>query len=251
MEESVIFEIFDGLPRQGPGLDECTEKAFSLIPALKPGTRIVDIGCGAGMQTRHLARICDKCHITAVDIYEPYLEQLIEKAREEGIAERISAVCASMEDLPFEDKEFDVIWSEGAIFIMGFEKGLQYWKRFLKDEGFMALSDAAWFTDTPCAELFQFWQECYPAMKTIPQNEKIIEAAGYRVIDRFRLPACAWWDYFYAHLEKRLDEVEEKFKGNEDGESTIAFTRKEIEIFRKYQDEYGYVFFVLQKKTQE
>ncbi|MCC7576447.1 MAG: methyltransferase domain-containing protein [Methanomethylovorans sp.] len=246
MSGSAIFEIFNGLPRQGPGSNECTEKAFRSIPSI-PGARILDIGCGVGMQTLHIAKICGNCHITATDIYQPYLDDLMQKAAAMGLAERISTVCASMDDLPFEDGVFDVIWSEGAIFVMGFEKGLAYWQRLLKDGGFMALSEAAWFTDKPSAEVLQFWQECYPAIKTIPENEKIIEAAGYKIIDKFRLPASAWWDDFYVHFEKRLDEIEGKFKDDTEAKSIIAFSRKEIEIFQKYKDEYGYVFFVLQK----
>lgn len=190
LDESAIFEIFYSLPRQGPGSNECTEKAFKSIPSI-PDARILDIGCGVGMQTRHIAKIGGNCHITATDIYQPYLDNLIQKAAAMGLADRISTVCTSMEDLPFEDGKFDIIWSEGAIFVMGFEKGLAYWQRFLKDRGFMALTEAAWFTDKPSSEVLQFWQECYPAIKTIPENEKIIEASGYKIIDRFRLPASA------------------------------------------------------------
>lgn len=247
MDEKAIFEIFDGLPRQGPGSNECTEKAFDLLQPLPSGTRILDIGCGVGMQTLHLASICEDCHITATDIYQPYLDKLLKKAAEKGLSGRISTLSASMDDLPFEDGEFDAIWCEGAIFVIGFEKGLKYWKRFLKEGGFMALTEAAWFTDTPSEEALQFWQECYPAIKSIPETEKIIEEAGYTMIDRFRLPASAWWDDYYVHFEKRLDSVEAKFKGNADAESVIEFSRKEIEVFREHSDEYGYVFFIMQK----
>lgn len=247
MVESAIFEIFDGLPRQGPGSNKCTEKAFSMLPSLPVDIKILDIGCGAGMQTIHLARICDNCHITAVDVYQPYLESLMEKAAFEGVADRISTVCASMDDLTFENNEFDIIWCEGAIFVMGFEKGLDYWKHFLKEGGFMALTEAAWFTDSPSEEVFKFWSEYYPDITTIPQNEDRIEAAGYSIINRFKLPASVWWDEFYIPLKKRLDSIEDKFKDNAEAESIIEFSRKEMELFKQYSNEYGYVFFVLQK----
>jgi ubiquinone/menaquinone biosynthesis C-methylase UbiE len=247
MDESAIFEIFDGLPRQGPGSNKCTEKAFNLLQPLPSGASILDIGCGVGMQTLHLASICENCHITATDIYQPYLDKLLEKAAEKGFSGRISTLCASMDDLPLEDGEFDAIWCEGAIFVIGFEKGLNYWKRFLKEGGFLALTEAAWFTDTPSEEALQFWQECYPAMKSIPENEKVIKAAGYTIIGSFKLPASAWWDDYYVSLETRLDSIEGKFRGYKDAESVIDFSRKEIEIFRKYSDEYGYVFFIMQK----
>jgi len=248
MDESAIFEIFEGLPRQGPGSNECTEKAFGLIAPQPSGSKILDIGCGVGMQTLHLASICNNCHITAIDIYQPYLDKLMEHAVEKGFADRISTVCASMEELPFEEDEFDVIWAEGSIFIIGFEKGLSYWKRFLKKGGFLALTEAAWFTGTPSEEVFKFWQECYPAITSILEYEKMIEVAGYSIVGRFKLPASAWWDDYYVPMEKRLKDIEGKYRGNADGKSVIEFSRKEMEIFRKHSDEYGYVFFVLQKR---
>ncbi|WP_342304984.1 class I SAM-dependent methyltransferase [Methanolobus sp. ZRKC5] len=219
-----------------------------MLSPLPADVKILDIGCGAGMQTIHLAKICGNCHITAVDVYQPYLDSLMEKAVAEGVADRISTVCTSMEDLPFGANEFDIIWSEGAIFVMGFEKGLDYWKHFLKEGGFMALTEAAWFTESPSEEVFQFWNECYPDIATIPQNENRIEAAGYTIIDQFKVPASAWWDDYYVPLEKRLDSIEDKFKGNTEAESIIEFSRKEIELFRQYSNEYGYVFFVFQKE---
>lgn len=221
------------------------------LPSI-PDAKILDIGCGVGMQTNHLAEICDNCHITAVDIYQPYLEnELIQRAAKKVLADRISTVLASMDDLLFKDNEFDIICCEGAIFVMGFEKGLQYWKQFLKKERFLAFTEAVWFTDTPSDEVLQFRQACYPAIKTVFENETIIKNAGYTIIDSFRLPASTWWDDFYVHIQKRLDEIEEKFKGNTEAKSLIAFSRKKIEVFQKYQDECGYVFFILQKKAQE
>jgi ubiquinone/menaquinone biosynthesis C-methylase UbiE len=248
MSEPMIFEVFGGLPRQGPGNDESTEKAFKMIPSVPAGAGILDIGCGVGMQTIHLAGICDNCHITATDIYQPYLDRLMENAAGKGLADRISTVCASMDELPFEDGEFDIIWAEGSIFVMGFEKGLSYWKRFLKEGGYLALTESAWFTDSPSAEALQFWQECYPDIKSIPETEKVIEAAGYTIVERFRVPSAAWWDDYYTPFEKRLKALEDKYRGNAEAEGVIDFFKKEIALFREHSDEYGYVFFVLRKK---
>ncbi|MBN2109506.1 MAG: methyltransferase domain-containing protein [Methanosarcinaceae archaeon] len=250
MEGSFIFEIFDGLPRQGPGSNECTEKAFCMIPDLPPGARILDIGCGVGMQTIHLASICDSCQITATDIYQPYLDKLMEKSAEKGLDDKIFTVRASMDDLPFKEGEFDVIWCEGAIFVIGLEKGLDYWKSFLKEGGFMALTEATWFTDTLSEEALQLWQGSYPDIKTIHETEKLMEASGYRVISSFKLPASAWWDDYYDHFERMLSSAETKFKGNADAQMVIEFSRKEMEVFREHSDEYGYAFFVLQKNTK-
>jgi ubiquinone/menaquinone biosynthesis C-methylase UbiE len=250
MDESPIFKIFEGLPRQGPGSNESTGKAFRSIPSLPEGAKILDIGCGVGMQTIHLAEICDNCYITAVDVYQPYLDTLMENAKSKGVADRITTVCASMDDLPFETEEFDLIWTEGSIFVMGFEKGLEYWKQFLKSGGYIALTEAAWFVDNPAEEAVQFWKESYPDIKNVAGTEKVVEDSGYEIIAKFNLPASAWWDEYYVHMEKRLDGISEQFKGNTEAEMIIGFCRKEMDIFRKYPDEYGYVFLIFQKNAK-
>jgi ubiquinone/menaquinone biosynthesis C-methylase UbiE len=244
--ESTIFEIFDGLPRQGPGSNECTEKAFNMISSLPAGAKILDIGCGVGMQTIHLASICKDCHITATDVYQPYLEKLMENAAKEGVDGRISTVCASMDDLPFEAGEFDVIWAEGSIFILGFEKGISYWKQFLKNGGYMAVTENTWFTDTPSPAVVEFWQEIYPGIMNIPDTEKVIKAVGYDVIDHFKLPVSAWYE-FYDNLEKRVDEISDNYKGNAEAEMILEFNKREIKLFRELPDEYGYTFYIFQK----
>ncbi len=109
MDLSFLFTMHEGLPRQGPGSNECTRKAFSMLKDLPDRPEILDIGCGSGMQTIELARICPDCHITAVDIHQPYLDDLARKAAAAGVGDRITTVRASMDDLPFEDASFDVL----------------------------------------------------------------------------------------------------------------------------------------------
>ncbi|MBP1909210.1 class I SAM-dependent methyltransferase [Methanolobus bombayensis] len=248
--ESAIFEIFDGLPRQGPGSNECTEKAFNMLSSLPAGAKILDIGCGVGMQTIHLAKICKGCCVTATDIYQPFLDKLMENAAKEGVDDRISTVCASMDELPFEAEEFDVIWAEGSIFILGFEKGISYWNQFLKNGGYMAVTENTWFTDEPSPEVVEFWQEIYPGIMNILDTEKVITAVGYDVIDHFKLPVSVWYE-FYDCLEKRLDEISDNYKGNTEAEMILEFNRREIKLFRERPDEYGYAFYIFQKNANK
>lgn len=107
MDYSFLFKMFASLPRQGPGSNACTRKAFSVLTALPARAEIADIGCGVGMQTVELARICPECRITALDIYQPYLDALRQSAEDAGVSERMTTVRASMHDLPFPDASFD------------------------------------------------------------------------------------------------------------------------------------------------
>ncbi len=242
---SIFFDIHKDLPRQGPGSDASTRRAFEMIPDLPLSPRILDIGCGPGMQTLELARISGG-HITATDIHQPFLDQLAESVRAEGLSDRIEIINASMFDLPFEDESFDLIWCEGAIFFIGVPEGLKQWKRLLKPGGFLAFTESAWIRPDPPKEVRDFWQ-IYPALTDIAGNLEIIRDAGYESIGHFVLPASDWWDHYYVLVEKRMPEMRAKYAGDASAQPTLDFTDLEIDIHRKYSDWYSYVFFVLRK----
>ncbi len=107
-------------------------KALNLIGVDKNyKLKIADIGCGSGAHTIVLAQNTNG-QITAVDLFPEFLGKLDNKAKELGLHNRIKILEKSMEDLPFDNEEFDIIWSEGAIYNMGFETGLKEWKNYLK-----------------------------------------------------------------------------------------------------------------------
>jgi ubiquinone/menaquinone biosynthesis C-methylase UbiE len=248
MDISFIFTMHEGLPRQGPGSNECTGKAFSMLDDLPDRPEILDIGCGSGMQTIEVARLCRDCCITAVDIHQPYLDDLARKAASAGVGDRITTVQASMDDLPFEDATFDVLWAEGSIFVMGFEEGLKSWKRLLRPGGYLCFTEGVWFTDQPSPEAAAFWNECYPAIKTAPENAAIAERAGYEVVATFPLPGSTWWDDYYTPLIERLPNLRKAAAGDPDAEALVTFSEREIEIHRKHGSEYGYEFFILRRR---
>ena len=252
MDEHVLLicTLFEGLPRQGPGSDACTRKMFRMLPALPENPEILDIGCGSGMQTLELARLCNTCRITAVDVYPPFLAALRENAEREGLNRRIRTISASMDDLPFDDEMFDLIWAEGSIFIMGPENALPSWNRYLRPGGFLAFTDAVWLTDTPSPEVAAFWERVNPDIRTAAEMRSVAEKAGYSVLADFVLPASVWWDQYYIPLEARLEGLYKRYHGNPEAIGMIDMIGEEIALFREHPDEYGYVFFLLQKGSE-
>ncbi|MFN2340879.1 MAG: class I SAM-dependent methyltransferase, partial [Halanaerobium sp.] len=105
--------------RQGPGSTEDTLKALSFMDLNQDkNLKIADIGCGSGGQTIILAQNVD-AEITAVDLFPKFLEKLEARAKELSLDNKIKTLKKSMDELSFASQKFDIIWSEGAIYIMG------------------------------------------------------------------------------------------------------------------------------------
>ena len=127
-EIELIIDLHKNSERQGPGSEEETLKALEFIKLPKQKhLKIADIGCGSGGQTITLARNING-QITAVDLFPEFLDELKEKSEKLGLKENIMALEKSMDDLPFKNEEFDIIWSEGAIYNIGFENGIKKWR---------------------------------------------------------------------------------------------------------------------------
>src|SRR5438093_9020350 len=70
------------------------------------GKRCLDVGCGGGLLAEEFAKL--GCTVTGVDPSEPSLETARAHAEQEGL--EIEYVAAPGEDLPFDDKRFDVVY---------------------------------------------------------------------------------------------------------------------------------------------
>jgi SAM-dependent methyltransferase len=156
-----------------------------------------------------------------------------------------------MNCLDFEVKSFDAIWCEGAIFAVGFERGLREWRRFLVDGGYFAVSELCWIDPNPPLEVRDYMAEVYPEAKTVKENLQIIKEASYLVKDYFVLPESSWWENYYLPILAKLPLLKKKYQNNSEALATIAEEEKEIEMFRRYSKHYGYVFFALQTKQEQ
>lgn len=239
----VFWEVQRGLPRQGPGNDESTLRALALCRGVPPRPSVLDIGCGPGMQTLALARALTG-PITAVDLHPEYLVQLEEAACNGGVADRVTTIVADMRALPFAGASFDLVWSEGAAYIMGFAHALAEWRRLLRPGGCLAVSELVWLTPDPPAEVAAFFGQEYPAMTDIETNLGLIEAAGYEVLGHLTLPEAAWWDAYYAPLVAKLPALRDRYRGDPEALAVVEGTAREVEMRRRYPDAYGYELFV-------
>lgn len=242
-----FFEIHQDLPREGPGDNISTRKALAMIQSYLPEHPVVlDVGCGPGVQTRELARVTGGM-VIAVDTHQPFLDRLQTQVEQEGLAKQITTINKSMKTLDFSDASFDVIWSEGAIYIMGFKEGLAAWKRLLKPGGCVAVTEASWLQPDPPEEIFQFWHTAYPGMRSVSENLQTIEALGYRILGHFSLPESCWLEDYYAPLLERVAMLKEKYQDDAEKQTMLDEELLEVDLYRKYSYWYGYEFYVMQK----
>jgi ubiquinone/menaquinone biosynthesis C-methylase UbiE len=245
MNWEIFFDIHKNLPREGSGRDEYTQKAYEIIPKINKPI-ILDIGCGPGLQTVKLAKLSNGT-IYAIDNHQPFLDQLKKTAKEKNLINRIKIINKSMLKMDFPEDFFDIIWSEGSIFIIGFERGLNEWKKYIKKDGYLAVHEMAWLKSNPPKEIKDYFDEVYPSITTIDKNINIIRKCGYKILGHFPLPEDAWWDFYYNPLEKRLEKLKLKYKNNSEALEIIKEQEKEINLYRKYNQWYGSVFYVMQK----
>jgi len=241
---SYFYEIYEALPRQGPGDRECTERALRLLPILTRRQRILDIGCGSGAQTLDLARATE-AQIVAVDNHAPFVAQLAQRTAELGLAERITAQVGDMNDLRFPDRSFDVVWSEGAVFIIGFAQGLARWRRLLAPGGHMVVSELCWFRDNPPAELQEVFLDGCSDVGDVAARRNAIAAAGHQLLGEFVVPAAGWWENYYVPLADCLGRFRASHAADPEALEVAARSQHEIDMYRKYPDHFGYVFFVM------
>lgn len=242
--EEIMMAIYSDLPRQGPGSPETTLKALSLCSNLGQNITALDIGCGSGMHTLTLAKAITGT-ITGIDLFQEFLDTLMENAKQAGLSEKVRTQAADMGQLDFPPQSIDLIWSEAAAYSIGFDNALAHWRQFLKPGGYLGVSELVWLKPNPPEELQAFWADEYPDMRHVDVVASSFSKNGYIILDQFTQPDSDWWAY-YDPLEAKLLALREKFQDDADALPFVEGIATEIDIRRRYPDWYGYHFFIAQ-----
>jgi serine/threonine-protein kinase HipA len=249
MMSDPFFRLHEGLPRQGPGSDAATREALARLlgargAPLPPSATVLDLGAGPGRSALVLAEALGT-RVIAVDRHRPFLDQAAGAARARGLP--VETREGDMTSPPgVAPGTVDLLWAEGAVYVLGFRSGLARWRSLLVPGGLAAVSECSWLGDTRPAAAAAFWAEAYPAMGSVESNTAAARAAGYAVLDTLVLSRDAWWDEYYGPLAERMLALAPR--ADAALAAAIEATAREIGLYRRHGDAYGYVFYLLRRE---
>jgi SAM-dependent methyltransferase len=240
------FEFYKKInARVGPGSDAASAQALNYIPHQGKTSHILDIGCGTGAQTLFLARSTE-AKIIAIDIVRQYIEKLQSQLHALELSDRVSARMMSMDQIPYPEGFFDLIWAENSIYHIGFERGIGEWRKYLRPGGYLAVSELSWLTAERPGELEEYLNRITsPGM--IGCRLAALEKHGYRPIAHFVLPEDCWTKEFHNPSRKYAGEFLREHNYNDVVKQCVQILDTEIAMRDKYKEYYGVVFFVAQK----
>ena len=242
-----LIDLHKDGQRQGPGGDAQTRLAITLSGLENTaGLRIADIGCGTGASTLVLAQELD-ANVTAVDFAPEFLARLEAAVHQAGLAGRITTLQASMEALPFGEGTLDAIWSEGAIYNMGFAAGVEAWRKFLKPGGILALSELTWLAGQRPEELQSHWDREYPEVDTASAKLAVLERLGFSPVGYFPLPETCWLDNYYRPLQRRFPAFLERQGHSPAASAIVAAEETEISLYERHSAFVSYGYYIARK----
>ena len=246
-ELQLLADLYKAIPRQGPGGDAETENALNLAAIDRNAPlKTADIGCGTGASTLILARLLN-ARITAVDFLQEFLDVLESKAEIQRVSNKVTPLCCPMESLPFSEQEFDIIWSEGAIYNIGFKKGISDWHEYLKPNGLLVVSEITWMTNTRPVTIQNHWENEYPEIDVASSKMSILEQNGYSPIGYFVLPEHCWVENFYRPLQDSFTDFLKRNGHSPEARAIVEAENKEIELYEKYKSYYSYGVYIARK----
>ena len=139
-----------------------------------------------------------------------------------------------MDSLPVEAGAFDLVWSEGALYIMGFEAGLQACRKWLRPGGVVAVSECTWLSTDPPEEAIRYWRVEYPGMRTHHANEVGLDRLGFQDVQSFVLPESAWWENYLGPLSERIEMLRSRYAEDARAQATLEAVSAEVLFHRRH-----------------
>ena len=203
---------------------EHTRMAFAMLPAMdRP--RVLDIGCGQGLQTMELARLSGG-EVVGIDIDEAALARFLERLEQSGFRSQITVRMCSLFEPGLAAESFDILWEEGVLHLLQPDGSFAACHRLLRRGGFLVMHETiGWFEATS------------------PRLPEL----GFSLVDRHLLPRHFWWTEYGAPLERRVRAFRESH-GDAALSPELARYANEAAMIKSDPDRFDCGFFIAQKR---
>ena len=132
---------------------------------------VLDIGCATGKTACYIAKGYG-CRVVGVDILEGMIDRANERARREGVEDRVEFRVADAQNLPFEDNLFDVVIGEWITGLLDDKQsGTNEYLRVVKPGGCVGLNEGTWIKTPPPTELVEYLSRILGAKGEIPTSD--------------------------------------------------------------------------------
>lgn len=149
-------------------VDRLVEHGGVSVQNTGPGKKVLDVGCGVGGSSRHLARNFG-CSVSGITLSPVQAQHATERSEKAGLAELTDFQVADALDLPFPDSSFDLVWSLEVSLLKTFQR---------REE--RVYTRSRHFVSRACSTLIQCCERICKRLHTLPRTGDI-EQKGQRL----------------------------------------------------------------------
>ncbi|MHC2994064.1 MAG: class I SAM-dependent methyltransferase [Candidatus Atribacteria bacterium] len=162
------------------GGPKATEELIKLCHIDK-GKYVLDVGCGTG-RTACLLTKNYGCSVVGVDITPGMVKWSKERAKEEGVEDKVEFKVAGAQKLPFEDNVFDAVICESVLaFVEEKGKVISEFVRLTKPGGYVGMNETTWLKTPLPKEIVDYFS-------VTEENVEILTPDAWKgLLEKFRL----------------------------------------------------------------